>query len=257
MVNANEYVPVKLPKRMPVGLLKNVHHTCLDLRVPRLLKKAFKLVPGYGYNHTFKLFKGTERKAFNLATRYLHIINYNNITQYLHYSLALFGIFFFSLVHLPSGRMLDVYTDMPCIFVNTAQNFPIYGKTFLNEEVVKVTDITVPIAKFGNNENDQTSSASDEYRSTSDLEMLPEDELNEDNAMENASFRSQPNIYDVPVIGKSKTVYSQHSGICVRPQLLPVAMSHDVSLFSVTRHDQNLYLYLKMCSRRTSKIVSF
>lgn len=81
MVNADKYVPVKLPNRMPVGLLKNVHHTCLDLRVPRLLKKAFTLVPGNGYNHTFKLFKGKERKAFNLATRYLHIINKENITQ--------------------------------------------------------------------------------------------------------------------------------------------------------------------------------
>lgn len=75
MVNADEYVPIKLPKRLPVGCLKNVQHTCLDLRVPRLLKKAFNLVPGYGYDHTFKLFKGKERKAFNLASRYQHIIN--------------------------------------------------------------------------------------------------------------------------------------------------------------------------------------
>lgn len=71
MVNADEYIAVKVPERKPIGLLKNVQHTCLDLRVPRLLKKAFSLVPGYGYNHTFKLFKGKEHKAFNLAARYI------------------------------------------------------------------------------------------------------------------------------------------------------------------------------------------
>lgn len=75
MVNADEYVAIKTPERRPVGLIKSVRHTCLDLRVPRLLKKAFPLVPGFGYNHTFKLFKGVERKALNLATRYA-----NNIT---------------------------------------------------------------------------------------------------------------------------------------------------------------------------------
>lgn len=75
MVNADEYVAIKIPERKPIGLLKDVHHTCLDLRVPRLLKKAFPLVPGFGYNHTFKLFKGSERKAFNLAARYITTIS--------------------------------------------------------------------------------------------------------------------------------------------------------------------------------------
>lgn len=70
MVNAEEYVVINVPERRPVGLIRNVHHTCLDLRVPRLLKKAFPLIPGFGYNHTFKLFKGKEKKAFNLAARY-------------------------------------------------------------------------------------------------------------------------------------------------------------------------------------------
>lgn len=69
MVNADEYVPVKITERRPVGLLKTVNNTCLDLRVPRLLKKAFPLTPNFGYNHTFKLFKGKEKKAFNLAAR--------------------------------------------------------------------------------------------------------------------------------------------------------------------------------------------
>ncbi|CAH1721040.1 unnamed protein product [Aphis gossypii] len=69
MVNAEEYMAIKEPERRPVGLIKNVHRTCLDLRVPRLLKKAFPIVPGFGYNHTFKLLKGKERKAFNLAAR--------------------------------------------------------------------------------------------------------------------------------------------------------------------------------------------
>lgn len=69
MVNADKYVVLKLPERRPLGLLKNVQRTCLDLRVPRLLKKAFPLVPGFGYNHTYKLFKGNIKKAFNLAVR--------------------------------------------------------------------------------------------------------------------------------------------------------------------------------------------
>lgn len=72
MINANEYVVVRMPERRPIGLIKNVQHTCLDLRVPRLLKTAFPLVPGFGYNHTFKLFKGSEHKAFNLAARYMY-----------------------------------------------------------------------------------------------------------------------------------------------------------------------------------------
>lgn len=70
MVNADEYVAIEIPERRPVGLLQSVHYTCLDLRVPRSLKKAIPLVPGFGYNHTFKLFKGGERKALNLAARY-------------------------------------------------------------------------------------------------------------------------------------------------------------------------------------------
>lgn len=70
MVNADEYIAIKIPERIPVGLLQSVHYTCFDLRVPRSLKKAFPLVPGFGYNHTFKLYKGREQKALNLAARY-------------------------------------------------------------------------------------------------------------------------------------------------------------------------------------------
>lgn len=79
MVNANEYIAIKIPERTPVGLIKDVCHTCLDLRVPRLLKKAFPLVPGFGYNHTFKLFKGNERKDFNLAARYMLNIGFKPV----------------------------------------------------------------------------------------------------------------------------------------------------------------------------------
>lgn len=79
MVNADEYIAIKIPERTPVGLIKDVRHTCLDLRVPRLLKKAFPLVPGFGYNHTFKLFKGNEQKDFNLAARYMLYIGFKPI----------------------------------------------------------------------------------------------------------------------------------------------------------------------------------
>lgn len=140
---------------------------------------------------------------------------------------AQFDLYFSSLVHLPSGRMLDVYTDMPCILVNTAQNFPNYGKMFFEEKVLEITDIAVPSANFGINGYEQTSSVSDEYRSTSNLELIPEDELNEDYAMDTSSLLSkQLSIHDQPIIGKSKTVYTKHSGICIRPQLFPDAVTH-------------------------------
>jgi aldose 1-epimerase len=135
-------------------------------------------------------------------------------------------------VHLPSGRILDIYTDMPCIFVNTAQNFPIYGKMFFDEEVLKITNISTPNAKFGINGNEQTSCVLDEYKSTSDLEMLPEDEQDEECVIETTSLQSKFNIHDEPILGKSNTVYTKHSGICIRPQLFPDAVTY-VSLFSV------------------------
>lgn len=98
MVNADKYVVVKLPERRPVGWLKNVNQTCLDLRVPRLLKKAFPLVEGFGYNHTFKLFKGSERKAFNLAVRYMSLFQ-TYIFTYVNYMTYLL-FFFISLILL-------------------------------------------------------------------------------------------------------------------------------------------------------------
>lgn len=120
--------------------------------------------------------------------------------------------------------MLDVYTNMPCVFINTAQEFPNYGKMLYEEEILKVTEIVTPIAKFGENGNEQGSSISSEYKSTSDLDLiLPEDE--DENAMGTPS--TQTNVQEIgPIIGKSKTVYNRHSGICIRPQLYPDAVTH-------------------------------
>lgn len=128
--------------------------------------------------------------------------------------------------------MLDVYTNMPCVFINTAQEFPNYGKMLYEEEVLKVTEIVTPIAKFGENGNEQDSSISSEYKSASDLDLiLPEDE--DENAMGTPSI--QTNVHEIgPIIGKSKTVYNRHSGICIRPQLYPDAVTHvNIILFNL------------------------
>ncbi|XP_025204615.1 aldose 1-epimerase-like isoform X2 [Melanaphis sacchari] len=211
MVNAEEYMVIKEPERRPVGLIKNVHRTCLDLRVPRLLKKAFPIVPGYGYNHTFKLFKGKERKAFNLAV---------------------------SLVHKKSGRMLDIYTDMPCIYINTAQDFPNYGTSLFKEEVMKVTNIEAPLAKFDKYENEQDSVMSDEYKFESDVELIEE----ENNLEYEMKTLSQINhIQEIkPIKGKSNTIYSKHSGVCIRPQLFPDAVTHK-NFKSIILKPSNMY----------------
>lgn len=147
----------------------------------------------------------------------------------------MFNLFCFSLLHKKSGRILDIYTDMPCIFVNTAQDFPEYGKMLLNEETLKITEIATPTAKFSINDNYQQSSSSiyNEYRSMSDLEpILPEEELEDEYDMKMPLSKTSFNIQEnEPIIGKSNTVYNKHSGICIRPQLFPDALAH-VSLFT-------------------------
>lgn len=133
-------------------------------------------------------------------------------------------------MHKSSGRILDVYTDMPCIYVNTAQDFPSYGKISFKEEVLKVTDIASPMARFGGNENKlESSSISDEYNFMSNHELIMSE-----NEEEGEHFLKKPlkqvNVHITqdswPIIGKSKTVYRKHSGICIRPQLFPDAVSH-------------------------------
>lgn len=122
---------------------------------------------------------------------------------------------------------------MPCVLINTAQEFPNYGKMLYEEEVLKVTEIVTPIAKFGENGNEQGSSISSEYKSASDLDLvLLEDE--DENAMGTPSI--QTNIQEIgPIIGKSKTVYNKHSGICIRPQLYPDAVTHvNIILINIT-----------------------
>ncbi|XP_050434769.1 galactose mutarotase-like isoform X2 [Adelges cooleyi] len=201
MVNADEYIVIKLPDRRPVGILKDVRQTCLDLRVPRLLKKAFSHIPGVGYNHTFKLFKGKEKKAFNLAA---------------------------SLVHKSSGRTLDVYTDMPCIHINTAQDFPDYGNIMIKDEkVTKVTDLISPNAMFGESGSEQHSETAEDLSIYSLEQLVPED-MEEGNSLQIPTTAYQNNKVKKtnPIIGKSKTIYNRLSGISIRPQLYPDAVTH-------------------------------
>lgn len=118
---------------------------------------------------------------------------------------------------------------MPCVFVNTAQEFPNYGKTLIKEEILKVTEILTPMARFGQNGNEQESSNSDEDQSVGDLElMLSENDSKGEHVMETPLTHSnEHNVQESwPIIGKSKTVYGKHSGICIRPQLFPDAVSH-------------------------------
>lgn len=129
-----------------------------------------------------------------------------------------------SLVHKPSGRMLDIYTDMNCICVNTAQDFPSYGKMLFNEDVIKITEISTPVARFAITDH-QASSVSGENTSTSELEYV-QDEL-EEMVAEVPSTQTNHKVSEIGlIIGKSHTVYKKNSGICIRPQLFPDAVKH-------------------------------
>jgi len=124
--------------------------------------------------------------------------------------------------------MLDIYTDMPCVYINTAQDFPYYGKSLFKEEVMKVTDIEVPLAKFDNYEDEHESFISDEYKFESDVE-----EHNLDYEMKESSTQIDYVQEIKPIKGKSNTIYSKHSGICIRPQLFPDAVTHVIFLIIV------------------------
>lgn len=135
-------------------------------------------------------------------------------------------------MHKPSGRILDIYTDMPCVFINTAQDFPSYGKMVFKEEITNVTEIATPIAKFTKNDP-EASSISGEYKSVSELE-LPVDEQ-EEIVTETSSSQTNHNVQENrPIIGKSHTVYKKNSGICIRPQLFPDAVIY-ASLFNTVQ----------------------
>lgn len=137
-------------------------------------------------------------------------------------------------MHKPSGRLLDIYTDMPCVFINTAQDFPNYGKMLFQEEIVKITDIATPTAKFGKNGSEELESfISDEYKSISEQELLlPEEGQDDEFVSKTPSTLSSNNTIqqNEPIIGKTKIVYNKHSGVCIRPQLFPDAVTH-VSYF--------------------------
>lgn len=128
-------------------------------------------------------------------------------------------------MHKQSGRMLDIYTDMPCIYVNTAQDFPNYGKSLFKEEILKVTNIEAPLAKFDKYEYEQESFISEEYKFTSDAELV-EEEHNLDYEIKQSSTLVNHVQEIKPIKGKSNTIYNKHSGICIRPQLFPDAVTH-------------------------------
>lgn len=138
---------------------------------------------------------------------------------------ATLNIILFSLVHKQSGRLLDIYTDMPCIYLNTAQDFPNYGKSLFKEEILKVTDIETPLAKFNTYENEQQSLISEEYTFLSETELI-EEEHNLDYEMKVSSTQVNSVQEIKPIKGKSNTIYNKHSGICIRPQLFPDAVIH-------------------------------
>lgn len=134
-------------------------------------------------------------------------------------------------MHKPSGRMLDIYTDMNCVCVNTAQDFPSYGKMLFNEDVTRVTEISTPIARFAKTDH-QASSVTGENTSTSELEYAEDD--HEETIANISSTQTNHKVSDIgPIIGKSHAVYKKNSGICIRPQLFPDAVKH-VSFFNTS-----------------------
>jgi len=147
-------------------------------------------------------------------------------------------------VHKQSGRVLDIYTDMPCIYINTAQDFPNYGNSLFKEEVLKVTNIEAPLAKFNKYENEQESFISEEYKFSSDTELMEEHNLD----YEIKKSSTQLNIQEIkPLKGKSNTIYNKHSGICIRPQLFPDAVTHVILLIIVNLYINKIHFkYLEM-----------
>lgn len=159
--------------------------------------------------------------------------------------------------------MLDIYTDMPCVLINTAQDFPNYGKMLLDEEILKITKLVTPIATFGVNGKDQEDfSVAEESKPNNDFErMLVECYEDEEENVQKISSTSTIEKIS-PIIGKSNTIYKKHSGICIRPQMFPDAVTH-VSLINNLFMTQiislfNLYfrkiLIMKFSSHQTSII---
>lgn len=163
------------------------------------------------------------------------------------------NIILISLVHKQSGRMLDIYTDMPCIYVNTAQDFPNYGKSLFKEEVLKVTNIEAPLAKFDKYENEQESFISEEYKFTSDTELIEEHNLDYDIGQ---SLTQVNHVQEIkPIKGKSNTIYNKHSGICIRPQLFPDAVTHVICLIVVNLYKNKINFNIWKCSRKISTVL--
>jgi len=150
--------------------------------------------------------------------------------------------------------MLDIYTDMPCIYINTAQDFPNYGKSLFKEEVLKVTDIETPLAKFNIYENEQSLMSEDEeYTFLSDTELIEEHNLDYEMKVSSTQIN---NIQEIkPIKGKLNTIYNKHSGICIRPQLFPDAVIHVILLIIVNLYINKINLNIWKCSRKTSTVL--
>jgi len=85
---------------------------------------------------------------------------------------------------------------------------------------LNVTEILSPSAKFGANGPDKDGPTT----SKSDLE----DEERGPYVVRARSTHADRGVHEdvLPITGKSNTVYSRHSGICIRPQLFPDAVTH-------------------------------
>jgi len=151
--------------------------------------------------------------------------------------------------------MLDIYTDMPCIYVNTGQDFPNYGKSLFKEEILKVTNIEAPLAKFDKYENEQESFISEEYKFTSDTELV-EEEHNLDYDIKHSSTQAN-HVHEIkPIKGKLNTIYNKHSGICIRPQLFPDAVTHVIFFcLLLILYSNKINFNIWKCSRKTSTVL--
>lgn len=137
--------------------------------------------------------------------------------------------FSFSLVHKPSGRTLDVYTDMPCIHVNTAQGFPDYGiLEKIKENSTNASDSVLPNAIFGESGSEYHSRGAEETTMNS-LEQLISENVEEGITLKipesNLYPKNKAKKYS-PIIGKSKAIYNKLCGISLRPQHFPDAPNH-------------------------------
>ncbi|CAH0556969.1 unnamed protein product [Brassicogethes aeneus] len=99
-INADQTTDVD-ENSIPSGKLLSVSGTIFDLRIPTVLGERINKIPGYlGYDHNFCITKGTDQ-----GTTY-----------------------FARVVHPPSGRVLELYSNQPGVQFYTSNHLPEKGK---------------------------------------------------------------------------------------------------------------------------------